>query len=120
MYYELTITGFLVVSAPVPTSGSTLLTGLLVQGQDLLEWAAMSSREYFELRHLQESEVGNTVGGHRCRRFSLVLDPALSNPHEPKSFFFIVLLEVVPGDRPLLYVAPVYSSIATLVVVRGA
>lgn len=32
-------------------------TGLLVQGEDLLEWAAQSSREYFQLRHLQESEV---------------------------------------------------------------
>lgn len=32
-------------------------TGLLVQGEDLLEWAAQSSQEYFQLRHLQESEV---------------------------------------------------------------
>lgn len=32
-------------------------TGLLVQGEDLLEWAAQSSREYFQLRHLQESKV---------------------------------------------------------------
>lgn len=38
--------------------GVMLLAGLLVQGQDLLEWAATSSREYFQLRHLQESEVG--------------------------------------------------------------
>lgn len=41
-----------------PHVGPTRQTGLLVQGQDLLEWAAMSSRGYFQLRQLQESEVG--------------------------------------------------------------
>lgn len=44
--------------SPWPRTDAGVFTGLLVQGQDLLEWAATSSREYCQLRHLQESEVG--------------------------------------------------------------
>ena len=36
---------------------SILQPELLVKGQDLLEWAEVSSREYFQLRRAEEAEV---------------------------------------------------------------
>lgn len=40
----------------IDRDNTSRFSGLLVRGQDLFQWAATSSREYFQLRQIQETE----------------------------------------------------------------